>query len=84
MSTDKDKNPWGLGPRELQVMVLRSEGYTNKEIASLLHLSDSTVGTHLSRACSKIGGRHRYHALTLFIHRKMGADSEYESWGKKL
>ena len=45
----------GLRPRELEVAVLVAEGLTSQEIADRLHISPSTVTTHLSNAYERLG-----------------------------
>lgn len=43
-----------LSDREKEVMLLVAKGFTNKEIAKKLLLSDKTVATYRARACSKL------------------------------
>jgi ATP/maltotriose-dependent transcriptional regulator MalT len=45
----------GLTQRELDVVRLVGEGYTNRQIANALYLSIRTVETHLSHIFSKLG-----------------------------
>jgi DNA-binding NarL/FixJ family response regulator len=47
--------PHGLTQRELDVVRLVGEGYTNQQIAGTLHLSIRTVETHLSHIFTKLG-----------------------------
>lgn len=44
-----------LTPRELQVLALIADGATNRQAASRLHLSETTVKTHLLAVYSKLG-----------------------------
>lgn len=46
-----------LTKREVQVLQLMAEGSSNKEIASLLHISVKTVETHRQHIVSKLGIR---------------------------
>jgi DNA-binding CsgD family transcriptional regulator len=39
-------NPFGLSPRELEILQLIVEGKTNRQIAELLHLSVNTMLSH--------------------------------------
>jgi DNA-binding NarL/FixJ family response regulator len=48
-----------LTAREEQVMVTVARGLTNAEIASELHISLSTVKTHLASLMNKLGARNR-------------------------
>jgi len=45
-----------LSERETDVVRLIAQGYSNKEIATLLNLSVKTVETYKARAMEKIGG----------------------------
>jgi DNA-binding CsgD family transcriptional regulator len=49
----------GLSPSELRVAALVAEGRTNREIASALFLSETTVASHLSHIYAKLGVRSR-------------------------
>ena len=49
----------GLSPSELPVAKLVADGLTNREIASALFLSETTVATHLSHIYAKLGVRSR-------------------------
>ncbi|HZK04560.1 MAG TPA: response regulator transcription factor [Actinomycetaceae bacterium] len=49
----------GLTEREGAVARLVAHGYSNPEIASELHLSESTVKTHLTAAQEKLGAKNR-------------------------
>ena len=54
-----------LTERELEVLRAVATGLTNGEIAQELHLSESTVKTHVSRALAKIGARDRVQAVII-------------------
>jgi DNA-binding NarL/FixJ family response regulator len=45
----------GLSPRELEIALLVTQGFTNQKIATELYLSVRTVETHLSRVFAKLG-----------------------------
>ncbi|GLY94690.1 DNA-binding response regulator [Actinoplanes sp. NBRC 103695] len=52
-----------LTPREHEVLVLLAGGATNAEIATALHLGETTVKTHVSRVLMKLGARDRTQAV---------------------
>lgn len=62
----KDKSE-PLSPQERRVLALVAEGKTNKEIATVLELSDKTVKNYLSNIFQKLHVSSRAHAATIFI-----------------
>ncbi|BCY14467.1 response regulator transcription factor [Actinoplanes sp. L3-i22] len=54
-----------LTPREHEVLVELAGGSTNAEIATALHLGETTVKTHVSRVLMKLGARDRTQAVVL-------------------
>jgi DNA-binding NarL/FixJ family response regulator len=57
--------PRQLGRREAQVVGYVTLGWSNKAIAYAMGLSESTVGSHLWRACRKLGARDRISLIEL-------------------
>jgi two-component system, NarL family, response regulator DevR len=53
----------GLTRREQQLVQLVSEGFTNKEIATQLNLSEQTVKNHVRRMLRKVGATDRLQAI---------------------
>jgi len=51
-----------LSARDSELLVLLRQGYTNKEIAERLYLSENTVKTHLRRLFHKLGVSNRTQA----------------------
>jgi DNA-binding NarL/FixJ family response regulator len=51
-----------LSGRDSELLVLLRQGYTNKEIAERLYLSENTVKTHLRRLFAKLGVSNRTQA----------------------
>jgi DNA-binding CsgD family transcriptional regulator/tetratricopeptide (TPR) repeat protein len=47
--------PYGLTPREREVLELLATGRTNREIARTLFISERTVGIHVSHILGKLG-----------------------------
>jgi DNA-binding NarL/FixJ family response regulator len=52
-----------LTDREREILVAIGRGWTNREIAERLVLSESTVKTHVGRVLAKIGARDRVQAV---------------------
>jgi DNA-binding NarL/FixJ family response regulator len=55
-------NPEKLTSRETEVLQLLAEGKANKEIATELHISETTVKTHVSNILMKLGVNSRTQA----------------------
>ncbi|MBO2448913.1 response regulator transcription factor [Actinomadura barringtoniae] len=54
-----------LTPRELEVLQLLARGLSNAELAETLHLSETTVKTHVTRILSKLDLRDRAQAIVV-------------------
>jgi len=48
------RSPYGLTPRELEVLRLVAQGRTNREIAEVLFISAKTVSVHVSNILAKL------------------------------
>jgi len=55
----------GLTHREQQLVLLISQGMTNKEIASQLQLAEQTVRNHVHRMLRKVGASDRLAVVEL-------------------
>jgi DNA-binding NarL/FixJ family response regulator len=58
-----------LTPRELEVVKLIAEAYTNKQIAETLKLSEKTVESHRTNVFGKLGVRDRVEIVRYAIRR---------------
>ena len=58
-----------LTPRELEVVKLIAEAYTNRQIADALQLSEKTVESHRSNLLAKLGMRDRVELVRYAIRR---------------
>jgi DNA-binding NarL/FixJ family response regulator len=57
--------PFGLTPREREVLELLAEGRTNPQIAQVLFISAKTVGIHVSNILAKLGVANRVEAAAI-------------------
>lgn len=58
-----------LTPREREILRLLAEGLANREIATLLSLSDHTVKFHLRAVFTKLGAHSRTEAVSVAVRR---------------
>jgi two-component system, NarL family, response regulator len=61
--------PRELSSREIEVLEMIVEGRSNKEIASCLHISESTAKAHVSSIMIKLGAADRTEAVTQAVRR---------------
>jgi DNA-binding CsgD family transcriptional regulator/tetratricopeptide (TPR) repeat protein len=62
---EADEDPFGLTPRERQVLALLADGRTNREIGAALYMAEKTASVHVSRILSKLDVRSRTEAAAL-------------------
>jgi predicted ATPase/DNA-binding CsgD family transcriptional regulator len=60
---DESQNPYGLSPREMDVLKLLVAGYSNREIAKELVFALGTVKWYISQIYSKLGVESRTQAI---------------------
>jgi DNA-binding NarL/FixJ family response regulator len=65
----EDGDPFGLTPRERQVLALLAEGATNRQIGTALYMAEKTASVHVSRILSKLGVATRTQAAAV-AHRQ--------------
>jgi two-component system, NarL family, response regulator YdfI len=58
-----------LTDREIEVLRMLAEGFSNKEIASRLGISDHTVKFHISSILAKLGASSRTEAVTVGVRK---------------
>jgi len=62
-----------LTTREVEVLRLMSRGHRNKQVASLLKISEHTAKFHVSSILAKLGARTRTEAVTIGVTRGLVA-----------
>lgn len=60
-----DEIPFGLTPRELQVLALIAEGATNRQIGASLYMAEKTASVHVSRILAKLDVQSRTQAAAV-------------------
>ena len=60
-----EADPFGLTPRERQVLTLIAEGATNRQIGNALFMAEKTASVHVSRILSKLGVQSRTQAAAV-------------------
>ena len=55
----------GITPRELEILEAMAAGFSNREIAQRLFVSENTVKTHAARVFDKLSARRRTQAVQL-------------------
>ncbi|MDK0521017.1 response regulator transcription factor [Streptomyces sp. ML-6] len=63
--TTPDPRIAALTEREREILTVIGKGWSNTEIATRLHLAESTVKTHVTRILAKTGSRDRVQAVIL-------------------
>jgi DNA-binding CsgD family transcriptional regulator len=59
------RSPRNVTPRELEVLALIADGYSTREIAARLWITEETVRTHVRRLLERLGARTRAHAVAI-------------------
>lgn len=65
------RNPFGLTPRELDILSAIVAGLGNRDIARKFSLSEDTVKHHLTHIFDKTGASNRLELAVLAIHRRL-------------
>ena len=71
-AADEDE-PFGLTPRERQVLALVAAGATNREIGQRLYMAEKTASVHVSRILAKLDVRSRTEAAG--VAHRLGLDA---------
>jgi len=65
MGAEREEDPFGLTPRERQVLALLAEGATNRQIGAALFMAEKTASVHVSRILAKLGVQGRTQAAAV-------------------
>jgi DNA-binding NarL/FixJ family response regulator len=68
------QNPFGLTPRQMEVLLLLAEGLNNNEIAARLTISPRTVEHHVTAILTKLNVSSRQEAVALAWEHNLLAD----------
>ena len=58
-----------LNEKQAEILRLISDGFSNREIAGRIHLSENTVKSHLQEIFSKLGVRNRVEAAVTALRK---------------
>jgi len=72
LHTDASEDPFGLTPREQQVLALIAEGATNRQIGAALFMAEKTASVHVSRILRKLGVSSRTQAAAVAHRLRLG------------
>ena len=67
------EDPFGLTPRERQVLELLAAGATNREIGAQLFMAEKTASVHVSRILAKLDVRSRTEAAAVAHRSGLGS-----------
>lgn len=56
-----------LSKRKIEILLLMSEGLTNKEIAVRLNIHEQTVKNHVTDILHSVNAKNRAHAVTITL-----------------
>jgi ATP/maltotriose-dependent transcriptional regulator MalT len=78
-----DGHESALSDREMEVIVLVARGFSNRQVATQLHISEATIKRHLANIYEKIGVTSRSDAVRTALneqwigfHEVVSADSD--------
>ncbi len=73
-SSTRSSDGFRLTPRQTEIIAAIVDGYTNKEIARKLSISEQTVKHHLTSIFEKVGVTNRLELAILAMHRRLTSD----------
>jgi DNA-binding CsgD family transcriptional regulator len=70
------KRERSVSRREREVLALMARGFTNKEIARVLVVTDATIKCHVGQILAKLDARNRTHAVAIWRTMPEGGRAE--------
>ena len=67
----EDAQRLGISHRELEVFALVTEGYTNKEVAEILHIKHQSVRNHMHHFNKKLGVKNSGQAVVIALYKNL-------------
>jgi predicted ATPase/DNA-binding NarL/FixJ family response regulator len=67
----EEVDPFGLTPRERQVLALVAQGATNRQIGAELFMAEKTASVHVSRILGKLGVQTRTQAAAVALRQQL-------------
>jgi DNA-binding NarL/FixJ family response regulator len=67
----ENADPFGLTPRERQVLALVAQGATNRQIGAELFMAEKTASAHVSRILGKLGVQTRTQAAAVALRQQL-------------
>ena len=67
----EDAKSMGISHRELEVFALVAEGFTNKEVAEILHIKYQSVKNHMHNFNKKLGVKHSTQAMIIALQNNL-------------
>jgi DNA-binding CsgD family transcriptional regulator len=64
-TVEEPEDPFGLTPREREVLALIAQGATNRQIGAALFMAEKTASVHVSRILAKLGVSRRTEAAAV-------------------
>ena len=58
-----------LSPREIQVLQLMAEGYSNRQIGLAMGITEATTKNHVNHVAMRLGALNRAHSVALGMAR---------------
>jgi len=71
LAETEPEDPFGLTPRERQVLALVASGATNRQIGAELFMAEKTASVHVSRILGKLGVQTRTQAAAVAHRQKL-------------